>query len=1064
MENSTAGEVPRCPLFHGSVGTAPFPGYTHGRHPEICRYGCRPEQEVEGSETTTDKLMREAFEFQDLFHAEFKSSKSTKAERRLEIERQVRLTGTYTHTFEELQHGARVGWRNAPKCANRKVWAELQLLDRRDVHTNEGMFEACLEHFKMAQKKKVTDSFITIFPAAKPGERKGPRVWNDQLIRYAGYRNDDMSIKGDPANLGFTEMIQNKFDWKPPEKRSMFDILPLVLQANPSEPPQMFEIPDTFILQVGIWHPEHPWLGKMGLKWYGVPAVSNFELEVGGLLYTGIPFNGWYADTEVVRDFADEERYDLLPEIAGNMGLDTTRESSLWKDQAILVLNKAVVHSFQHEGVGMVDHHTLINGFYQWYYKEKRERGYCPGNWKWVIPPLAASTSPAYMKLNKMTEYTLKPVYKPAPGWRQYEKAVFGGLDKTKVLHKANVLNLVTEATARFLHRGLKDRVFIFIMYATVSGTTRRYANKLAGILKEGARVEVQDTEEFDPHKSDTVNEKLEKCDVFLFLTSTYGNGVPPHQAHEFETFLAGKNCPALEGKPYAVLGFGCSRYVHFCGGAARFNQLIAGCGAVPFAEVGECDEMGGTKRVFYEWTHNMVERLEELTQRNEYTRIKESLSDIVSEKSLLEHAIPTIQNLSKEDVVAMTLEQILPQARVPQRDAKTSAEFWQVGTVLEVKELLKEASDDEFGSSTCLVRVDISNCGNPPYTPGDHVSIMPENRFYDDELKSFASNLGVDDPDAVFAVRLSDHDLEEGEELAPIIAQVKDKPTTLRMILRWTAGAREKVDAQSCMCLAHYATDAQDVELLTNLSQKKGKIQSVRWYELFDRCPSLSKKIELGLILTLMPLNIPRYYSISSSKRKVGEEVHVTVGKVVYTTPDEVKRLGVASSHMCSIEPGSVMQFQLHPSAFSLPMDNRAPIIMVAAGTGIAPLRGFWQHREMLIEAGVNLGTCVLVFGCRTSTTDFLFEQEINQAVEKGAITRTLLAFSKEGIREYVQHKILGEPELFKELLDHPMCCVYVCGASKMAAGVAEALRSVGGDESFNKIVNDARYYEDVF
>ena len=44
----------------------------------------------------------------------------------------------------------------------------------------------------------------------------GARVWNTQLLRYAGYRQDDMSVLGDPSELQFTELVQRKFGWRPP--------------------------------------------------------------------------------------------------------------------------------------------------------------------------------------------------------------------------------------------------------------------------------------------------------------------------------------------------------------------------------------------------------------------------------------------------------------------------------------------------------------------------------------------------------------------------------------------------------------------------------------------------------------------------------------------------------------------------------------------------------------------------------------------------------------------------------------------------------------------------------
>lgn len=48
-------------------------------------------------------------------------------------------------------------------------------------------------------------SAITIFPQRTDGKHDF-RVWNSQLIRYAGYKQPDGSILGDPANVAFTEV------------------------------------------------------------------------------------------------------------------------------------------------------------------------------------------------------------------------------------------------------------------------------------------------------------------------------------------------------------------------------------------------------------------------------------------------------------------------------------------------------------------------------------------------------------------------------------------------------------------------------------------------------------------------------------------------------------------------------------------------------------------------------------------------------------------------------------------------------------------------------------------
>ena len=152
----------QCPYKHGTVYTDPYPGYAHGNPKRgICPNGCRPElnTHVMCDESPKETLLREAIEFIQLYYHERQDEMKSvpgflPLEERLNaIKRSIVATGTYEHTFDELQHGARVAWRNAPKCSNRKYWAQLKLLDKRKVTTNKGMYDACIEHLSKAVSK-----------------------------------------------------------------------------------------------------------------------------------------------------------------------------------------------------------------------------------------------------------------------------------------------------------------------------------------------------------------------------------------------------------------------------------------------------------------------------------------------------------------------------------------------------------------------------------------------------------------------------------------------------------------------------------------------------------------------------------------------------------------------------------------------------------------------------------------------------------------------------------------------------------------------------------------------
>lgn len=64
-----------------------------------------------------------------------------KAARKKAIFDSLASTGTYEHTFAELQWGVRVAWRNSSKSAHRMHWNELMLLDHREAKTPSEMFE-----------------------------------------------------------------------------------------------------------------------------------------------------------------------------------------------------------------------------------------------------------------------------------------------------------------------------------------------------------------------------------------------------------------------------------------------------------------------------------------------------------------------------------------------------------------------------------------------------------------------------------------------------------------------------------------------------------------------------------------------------------------------------------------------------------------------------------------------------------------------------------------------------------------------------------------------------------
>ncbi len=305
-----------------------------------------------------------------------------------DIDRELSQTGAYTHTAEELTHGARMAWRNSNRCIGRLFWQSLEVIDKRGCETPAEIHEACCRHIERARNGGDIRPTITVFQPDTP-QTERVRIWNYQLLRYAGYETEDGTV-GDPAEREFTRYCQSK-GWD--GEGGQFDPLPHVVQVGENEP-KLFDVPGSLFEEVRITHPEYDWFANLGLRWYDVPVVSNMRLEIGGISYTAAPFNGWYMSTEIgARNFADEERYDMLPEIGDRLGYDTSRNRSLWKDEALVELNRAVLHSFEEAGVKTVDHHTATEQFAQFERNEDRAGRSVTGDRSWLLPPMSAATT-----------------------------------------------------------------------------------------------------------------------------------------------------------------------------------------------------------------------------------------------------------------------------------------------------------------------------------------------------------------------------------------------------------------------------------------------------------------------------------------------------------------------------------------------------------------------------------------------------------------------------------------------------------------------------------------------
>lgn len=355
--------------------------------------------------STKLELREQAIAFLKEFHAEYPQFGNLN-ERIETVTQQLHEDGVWHKTSEELGFAAKLAWRNASRCVGRLYWKGLHLRDCRNLNSLDEIAQALFEHLRFAWNSGDLRPAISVF---SPGTRTRPcpRIWNPQLLRYAGVRLRSGKQIGDPAQNNLTQKIM-ELGWEP--QGTHFDLLPIVLQY-PDSPPKLFELPEDCRREVPITHPQHPWLARRGLKWYAIPAVSDMALDAGGVFYRFAPFNGWYLDCEIAaRNLTDTNRYNLLPEIAEAMGLDISNDRTLWRDKAMLMLHEAVLHSFDQTSVKMADHHNVCHEFIEFCRNEQNAGREPYGKWMWLVPPFSSSATALYQE--PFRDVAIKPAYR----------------------------------------------------------------------------------------------------------------------------------------------------------------------------------------------------------------------------------------------------------------------------------------------------------------------------------------------------------------------------------------------------------------------------------------------------------------------------------------------------------------------------------------------------------------------------------------------------------------------------------------------------------------------------
>lgn len=505
----------------------------------------------------------------------------------------------------------------------------------------------------------------------------------------------------------------------------------------------------------------------------------------------------------------------------------------------------------------------------------------------------------------------------------------------------------------------------------------------------------------------DFPRDSLPEVEHLFIICSTQGVGEPPINALDLYDYLHGDDAPQLDQVNFAVLALGDQDFPDFCQAGKDFDHILGQLGANRVADRVDCDF--DYEETAEQWITNMIELLTQASSNtNEET--------------------PSVEN---EDV---TIEE-------PQAPYSKSNPFQ--------AEVLKNTILTQPEASREVRHLEISLEGyREAYEPGDSLVVIPQNdpvlvnQLIDALNWDAETPIQMNDSDSMRSLKEAlTHDFEIAK-LTPVLMK----------------------NAAELLGNPMLNANIQKSEWVQNYIYGKDVIDLIR-----DFTPVALEPNMLPQLLRKLP---PREYSIASSNKVNPNSVHITVRVVKYEAHRR-ERFGVCSVQLAdrtSVGDKLPVYLKKNPN-FKFPYDTETPVIMIGAGTGIAPYRAYLQERAYLNLKGEQW----LIFGNQNYHHDFLYKDDLEQWLEEGVLSKLDLAFSRETENKiYVQHRIEENSAEFYKWIQAG-ATIYLCGnKDEMASGVHESLIKVlikegNLDETeaeayLTEMIKNQRYQRDVY
>lgn len=627
----------------------------------------------------------------------------------------------------------------------------------------------------------------------------------------------------------------------------------------------------------------------------------------------------------------------------------------------------------------------------------------------------------------------------------------------------------------------------VWIYFGSQSGTAEQFANELGEqAASQGVQAQVVDLEDFTP-------EEFVRHQVVVLVVATYGEGDPTDNAMEFFKWLKDEDLPSdtLQGTKFTVMGLGSRQYVHFNACCKQADDRLERLGATRIYDRCEGDDDQDIEEDFNKWKDGGLWP----ALRNASGVANEQAGQAANGAQGLETAEEVVSklNLKLQLFGGTDAPPVDPLVLTGGSDILGKWYFSAYAAPVATCRELRQVADEGAGKTTKHIDIDIRTVPALDWKTADNLEVLPQNK--EEPVRWFAKRLGVEEKmdDSISFVRAASVD--------KAVRKPFPCPCSVRHALEMYCDLAAAPPRAQARKLAAFSIDPEEREAAERLLQDKaaygwltndGRLNLQEFFELLIP----SAQIDLGSFLQLCPRQKSRAYTIASSSREDPKTIGLCVSMVQEEAPSLTQLVeglqsrghdlpggrhllasrngtadssrifrGICSTMLCTqVGAGDKIWVACRPSSFRLPRKVSAPIVMIGAGTGVAPFRGF--IREFMVEAGRRQKT-TLFFGCTTRDQDYLYAEEFEDALARKppALRELVTAFSREQAHKvYVQHRLRERSEEIKSLASEG-AYFFVCGATAMGKSIRDELAPlVGGTGGLDRMQTEGRYVEELW